>query len=80
MSLHFFLSCFARPEMEPEVPLIVLDPSDSDPLSPKSEPLSPESDPPSPGSDPSESDSSSESDCSSEDSFFDLTIRGTIFP
>ena len=67
MSLYFSLSCFARPEMEPEVPLIVLDPSDS-------EPVSPESDPPSPGSDPSES------DCSSKDSFFDLTIRGTIFP
>ena len=80
MSLHFFLSCFARPEMELEVPLIVLDPLDSEALSAKSDPPSPESDPPSPGSDPSDSDSSSESDCSSEDSFFDLTIRGTIFP
>ena len=66
------------------MPLIVLDPSDSEPLSPKSEPLSPKSEPHSPASDPSgsyssesasESDSS-ESDGSSEDSFIGMAIRG----
>ena len=66
------------------MPLIVLDPSDSEPLSPKSEPLSPKIEPHSPASDPSgsyssesasESDSS-ESDGSSEDSFIGMTIRG----
>ena len=65
------------------MPLIVLDPSDSEPLSPKSEPHSPASDPSqsySSESDSSESDSSesdaSEGDGSSEDSFMCMTIRG----
>ena len=61
-------------KMEPTVPLIVLDgSSDSDPPSPESDP--------SLESEPSlESDASSKSDASSEDSFFGMTIRGTIFP